>query len=90
MQHKPMKEAAALMPMAPPVVVATFLFSSIAARPAQLNRWALHRAERTVNTTVASLRAQHFAAPLAIVVELAGIGGHAFPLLMSAHRAGNY
>lgn len=90
MQHNPMNDATALMPMAPPVVVAIFLFSPIAASPAELNGWTLHRAVRTVNTAVTRLRAQHFAAALAVVKELAGICGHAFLLLVPALRAGNH
>jgi hypothetical protein len=57
MQHKPMKEATALKPMAPPVVVATVFFSFIgvtrAAASANLDRRAVDAAVGAVDAAVA-------------------------------------
>ncbi len=56
-QQRPMNEAKALMPIAPPVVVAIFRLSSIARLSttaiAELNRRALHGAVGTVDATIA-------------------------------------
>jgi hypothetical protein len=54
-----------------------------------LNWRTRHRAIRTENATVATLRAQHRAASSACVIDLAGIGWHAFRLGSSTKGAGD-
>jgi hypothetical protein len=55
-----------------------------------LNRRTRHRAERAEHAAVAQLRAQQRVAGRALVVELAGVGGHGFLLGMATVRAGQH
>ena len=89
-QHRPMNDAKTLIPIAPPVVVATFFSSSIATILAQLNRRAFDGAERAVDTAVTPICFQQLTATRAVIIILAGICRHALPRLMPAVRAGNY
>jgi hypothetical protein len=87
MQHRPINEAMALIPIAPPVVVAIFFCSSKAAAFPRLDRRAFHAAVGAVHTAVARLGPQHYTTTFTVVVELTGIGRHALPLPMSTLRA---
>jgi hypothetical protein len=55
-----------------------------------LYRWALHRAKGTEHAAIAHIGTQQRLAALALVVELAGIGGHSFPLGETTMRAGQH
>jgi len=90
MQQRPMNDANTLIPIAPPVVVATFFSSSIATILAQLNRWAFDGTERAVDTAVAGVWSQRLTAARTVVVKLAGICRHALARLMPAMRANNH
>lgn len=66
--------------------------SSAAARaaPLHLYRRALDRPERAEHAAVTSLRPQHGLAALALVEELAGVGGHELALGVAALGAGQH
>ena len=92
MQHKPMKDAIALKPIALPVVPASFASSALGcvlARVAQLDGRAGDVAIGTEYTAVTLQWAQQFPAAFAVVKELTGIGGHRFALVMAALGTGN-
>ena len=74
----------------PPVVVATFLFSSTAAILPGLNGWTLHSAEGTVDAAIPCIWPQQRAAAFAVVKKLAGVSWHKLTRLMLALRASNY
>ena len=93
MQHNPMKDAIALMLIAPPVVAASRLSSrtcfSSAAAIAQLHRWAFDRSVGTKNAAITPLGSQQCSTSFAVVVELARIGRHRFHLAVAALGAGD-
>ena len=62
---------------------------SDAARAALLHRWTRHRAIGAEHATVPRQRLEPFAAPVAVIEELAGIRGHLPGRLMAAFRAGD-
>ena len=91
MQQSPMNDANTLMPIAPPVVVATCFSSFISATAiANLYRWAFDGTIRAVNAAVAGLRAQHLTASLALIEELTGISWHRLRLLVAASGTFDY
>ena len=89
-QQRPMNDANTLIPIAPPVVEATFISSSITTILSQLNRWAFDSAKRAVDAAVARVWSQQFTAARTVVVKLAGICWHALARLMPTARASNH
>ena len=89
-QQRPMNDANTLMPIAPPVVVATFFSSSITTVLSQLNRWAFGGAKRTVHAAVARIWSQQLTAAGTVVVKLTGVCWHALARLMPTVRASNH
>ena len=90
MQQRPMNDANTLIPIAPPVVVATFFSSSLATPLSQLNRRTFDGAKRTVDAAVARVRSQQLTAARTVVVKLTGICWHALARLMPAMWASNH
>ena len=90
MQQRPMNDANTLIPIAPPVVVATFFSLSIATILSQLNWWAFDGAERAVDAAVARVWSQQLTAARTVVVILTGICWHALARLMPTVRASNH
>ena len=83
-------EAKTLMPIAPPVVDATFVSSSIVTFLSQLDRRAFYGAERAVNTAVTGIWPQYLATANTVVKKLTGVCRHALARFVSAMRTGNY
>jgi hypothetical protein len=85
-----MNDANTLIPIAPPVVVATFVWSSNAIILPQLNRWAFDGAKRAVDAAVARVGSQQLTAVRTVVIKLTGICWHALARFMPTARASNY
>ena len=85
-----MNDANTLMPIAPPVVVATFFSSSITTILTHLNGWTFDGPERAIDTAVTRVGPQQLSAARAVVVKLTGVCRHALSRLMPTVRASNH
>jgi hypothetical protein len=85
-----MNDANTLIPIAPPVVVATFFSSFISTTLPQLNGWAFDRAKRAVDAAVARIWSQQLTAARTVVEKLTGVAWHALARRMPTVRARNH